>query len=68
MNDVRANAIPGVRCGQCLGRIDQAAIDMAQRVHAKLARPGAPPPPRLCTECLFTAMLTLCIDDEEEGK
>jgi len=67
VSDVRTNAIPGVRCGKCLGRIDQAAIDMGQRIHAKLARAGAAPPPRLCTECLFTAMLMLCTDDDDEG-
>jgi len=33
-NQVRALAIPGVRCGQCLGRIDAGADEMKRKLHA----------------------------------
>ena len=67
MSDTSA-AIPGVRCGKCLGRIDQHAIDTHRKIHEKL-RPGVPyVGPRLCSECAWRAMLNLAasVDHEPE--
>ena len=60
-------AIPFVRCGKCLGRIDQQAIDMKRRLHDKL-RPAEPfTGPKLCSDCWLQALLDLCADEEPEA-
>lgn len=65
-SEVRAHAIPGVRCGKCLGRIDQGSVDMKRRLHDRL-RPGQPfVPPLLCSECWMGALLELCAESEKD--
>lgn len=64
-NQVRRLAIPGVRCGKCLGRIDAGSVEMKRKLHDKL-RPGQPfVPPSLCSECWLGAILTLCADADD---
>jgi hypothetical protein len=61
-------AIPSVRCGKCLGRIDQQAIDMKRKLHAKL-RPTEPfVGPKLCSDCWLQALLDLCAAIPEEDE
>jgi len=61
--DVQARAIPGIKCGRCLGRIDSLAIDTKRRLHDRL-HPGEPfEMPVSCSECWFGAILKFC-DDE----
>lgn len=69
---IKANAIPGVRCGSCLGRIDLGAIVLKRKIHAKLIASGHRPadeafvPPSLCSECWLAALLELCKDETEK--
>jgi hypothetical protein len=66
VNDVQTNSIPGVRCGKCLGRIDDGAIEMKRKLHDRL-RPTEPfVMPRLCSECWFGAVLSLCAEDDDD--
>jgi ribosomal protein L34E len=61
---VRENAIPGVRCGKCLGRIDKAADDMKRKIHAKL-RPNEPyVGPYLCSDCWLGTVLTFAASED----
>ena len=62
---VKACAIPGVRCGKCLGRIDQGAIDMKRKLHDKLHPADPFVPPKLCSECWMGALLSLCAEEDE---
>ena len=63
--EVRADAVPGVRCGKCLGRVDQGSIDMKRRLHERL-HPGQPfEHPRLCSECWLGAIMNLCNEDDD---
>lgn len=64
-NEIQARAIPGVRCGRCLGRIDAHAIDFKRKLHDRLHAGEPFVPPRLCTECWHAEVLSLCegIDD-----
>jgi hypothetical protein len=64
--EIRARAVPGVRCGQCLGRIDDSATEMKRKLHDKL-RPGQSfVPPVLCSDCWFGALLDLASEVSEE--
>jgi hypothetical protein len=59
-NQVRSLAIPGVRCGKCLGRIDSGANEMKRKLHARLRPTESYVPPSLCSECWHGAVLALC--------
>jgi len=65
-NQVRALAIPGVRCGKCLGRIDEHAIEAKRKLHERLLAGEPFVPPLLCTECWLAAVHELCKDAEDE--
>ena len=67
-NQMRALAIPGVRCGQCLGRIDEHAVAFKRRLHDRLHKGEPFVPPSLCSECWHGAVLALCadVDDGED--
>jgi hypothetical protein len=59
-------AIPGVRCGKCLGRIDEHSIEFKRRLHERLHKGETFVPPSLCSECWHAAVLTLCDETEDE--
>jgi hypothetical protein len=63
-NQVRALAIPGVRCGECLGRIDAGADEMKRKLHDRLHPGEMYVPPSLCSECWYAALLMLCEGDQ----
>jgi hypothetical protein len=69
-NQVRQLAIPGVRCGKCLGRIGADAIEFKRKLHDRLHKVDPFVPPSLCLECWHGAVLMLCDEEDEapEGK
>ena len=55
---VLSNAIPGVRCVRCLGRITEAENEWSRRLQTKL-RPGESfRPPKVCQECVLATILS----------
>jgi hypothetical protein len=59
-------AIPGVRCGKCLGRITTEENEWSRRLQERL-RPGeAFRPPKVCQACVLATIMAWK-DDEEGG-
>ncbi len=65
---VTSNAIPGVRCGKCLGRITQEENEVSRRLQAK-HKPGENfSPPRVCAACIIETIMSWPDDEGATDK
>ena len=66
MNAVQQNAIPGIRCGKCLGRISDENNANSRRMQARLYPGSEWKPPKVCDACVLETILNWP-DEEETG-
>jgi hypothetical protein len=68
MNEIQARAIPGVKCGKCLGRISEADNEFSRETQARV-RPGHPwVPPSVCCACVIATIMAWPDEDDEDPR
>jgi len=67
MNAVQQASIPGVRCGQCLGRISDEDNSWSRKMQAHLRPAEEWKPPRVCASCVLETIMSWSDDDALEA-